>query len=261
MNDKNRMDDVVNYGIDIDKRRIYFGTVESENENDFSWPSVEMVIRGMHKMYETSSAPIEIHMSCPGGDPYEALRLVDEIESAPVQIKFVGGGLIASAATWIMAVCDVRYLHKNTYVMIHDGSEALEDRHTDVVIESRHSQDLQDRLYDIFEQNSRMPKAFWQDVCQRDLYLSATETIILGLADKIVQPRKRGSLRKVRNAGLTTKLDSRLVQRTVKNLYERINRKLIPKVVLNQAPIEEADPLLSAEEDSRPGTEPGTASS
>jgi len=249
MSDKNRIDDVLTYGIDLEKRRIYYGIIESENENDFSWPSVEMVIRSMHKMYETSSSPIEIHMSCPGGDPYEALRLVDEIEAAPVQIKFVGGGLIASAATWIMAVCDIRYLHKNTYVMIHDGSEALEDRHTDVMIESRHSQCLQERLYDIFEANSRMPKAFWQDVCQRDLYLSADETIVLGLADKIIQPRKRGALRRVRIAGLSTRMDSREVQKTIKGLYERINRKLVPKIILNQAPEEELDPSLSVSED------------
>jgi hypothetical protein len=258
MTDKNRIDDVLTFGIDLEKRRIYFGILESEKENDFGWPTVENVIRGLHKMYELSSAPIEIHMSCPGGDPYEALRLVDEIEAAPVQIKFIGGGLIASAATWIMAVCDIRTLHKNTYVMIHDGSEAYADRHTDVVIESRHSQNLQDRLYDIFEQNSRMPKAFWQDVCQRDLYLTAEETITLGLADKIVQPRKRGALRRVRNAGLSAKMDHRMAQRTVKNLYERINRKIVPKVVLNQAPNEESDPSLIAEEDLHQGVQRDT---
>lgn len=243
MLDKNALDDIdlITLGIDIENRRIYFGTIDSDNGSEVNWASIEKVIRGMHKMYEKNSSPIELHMSSPGGDPYEMLRLVDEIEASPVQIKFIGSGLIASAATWVMAVSDVRMLHKNAYVLVHDGSDQLEDRHTDFQITSKHFQNLQDKLYDIFEQNSRMPKSFWQDVCQRDLYLTANETILLGLADKIIQPRKRGSARKARNALLGAEVDTKLLQKTIKNTYERINKKSIPKLILNDAPKEEID--------------------
>lgn len=248
MSNKQHIDEVLIYGVDLDKRRIYFGMTETDEGNDFSWQSAEIAIRGMHKMYQLSSAPIEIHMSCPGGDPYEALRLVDEIESAPVQVKFVGGGIIASAATWIMCVCDVRHLHKNSYVMVHDGSEAIEDRHTDVQIESKHSQHMQDRLYDIFEQNSRMPKSFWQDVCQRDLYLSAEEAVLLGLADKVIVPKKRGSVRRARVNSLNTAPDSKTMQKTIKHLYERINRKHYPKIILNTSHESNIDSTMPTED-------------
>lgn len=249
MSNKQHIDELLSYGIDLEKRRIYFGVADSEEGNDFTWRTTEIVIRGLHKMYQLSSAPIELHMSCPGGDPYQALRLVDEIESSPVQIKFVGGGLIASAATWIMAVCDIRLLKPNAYVMVHDGSEAIEDRHTDVQIESKHSQHMQDRLYDIFEKNSRMPKSFWQDVCQRDLYLTAEEAVLLGLADKIILPRKRGSVRKTRTSILATKPTAKTMQQTVKKLYDRINRKHYPKLMLNSVSSEEIDSSMPEAED------------
>jgi ATP-dependent Clp protease protease subunit len=245
MSDKNTLDELLTFGIDIEKRRIYFGAIDSDNGSDVGWTSIELAIRGMHRMYEKSSSPIEIHMSCPGGDPYEMLRLVDEIETAPVQVRFVGSGLIASAATWIMAVCDLRSLHKNTYVLVHDGSDQLEDRHTDFQITAKHFQSLQDRLYDIFEQNSRMPKTFWQDVCQRDLYLTAEETVMFGLADKVIQPRKRGSARRARNLALSQSIDNKLMQKSIKNVYDRINKKNVPKLVFNQVPQEEMDDSIS----------------
>jgi len=247
VSDKNSLDEILTFGIDIEKRRIYFGIIDSDNGSDVGWGSIEAVVRGMHRMYEKSSAPIEIHMSCPGGDPYEMLRLVDEIEASPVQVKFVGSGLIASAATWIMAVCDLRMLHKNTYVLVHDGSDQLEDRHTDFQIASKHFQNLQDKLYDIFEQNSRMPKAFWQDVCQRDLYLTAEETVLLGLADKVVQSRKRGSVRRTRNAALSERVDNKTMQKTIKSIYERISKKSIPKLSLNELREEEIDDSIPEE--------------
>lgn len=245
MSDKNTLDEILTFGVDIEKRRIYFGIIDSDTHSDVEWSSIETVIRGMHRMYEKNSSPIELYMSSSGGDPYEMLRLVDEIESAPVQVKFIGSGLVASAATWVMAVCDVRCLHKNAYVLVHDGSDQLEDRHTDFQIGAKHFQCLQEKLYEIFEQNSRMPKAFWQDVCQRDLYLTADEAIILGLADKVIQPRKRGSVRKSRNTALSQPVDNKLMQRTIKSMYERINKKNVPKLSLNEAPQEEIDESIS----------------
>jgi hypothetical protein len=130
-------------------------------------------------------------------------------------------------------------------VLVHDGSDQLEDRHTDFQITAKHFQSLQDRLYDIFEQNSRMPKTFWQDVCQRDLYLTAEETVMFGLADKVIQPRKRGSARRARNLALSQSIDNKLMQKSIKNVYDRINKKNVPKLVFNQVPQEEMDDSIS----------------
>jgi len=90
-----------------------------------------------------------------------------------------------------------------------------------------------------------MPKTFWQDVCQRDLYLTAEETVMFGLADKVIQPRKRGSARRARNLALSQSIDNKLMQKSIKNVYDRINKKNVPKLVFNQVPQEEMDDSIS----------------
>src|ERR1051325_11780330 len=198
MADKSELTDSLVYGIDLKNRRIYFGTcVDSGDETpgDFTQASVELAIRSLHKMsLDAPGKPIEIHMNSYGGDPYAMLRLYDEILSCPCQVKFYGGGAIMSAATWIMVACDERYLYTHATIMVHDGSEGYEGKHTDVQITAAENKRLQDVLYDIYTNNTRMPKEFWQDVCQRDLYLNSSEAVSLGLADKIVEPKKRGNL-------------------------------------------------------------------
>lgn len=246
MAEKTELSDILIHGIDLKARRIYFGvSLDSAEEapGDFSQASIELAVRCMHKMsLEAPGKPIEIHMNSYGGDPYAMLRLYDEILTCPCQVKFYGGGAIMSAATWIMAACDERYLYPNATVMVHDGSEGYDGKHTDVQINAAESKRLQDLLYDIYAANSRMPKEFWQDVCQRDLYITATEAVSLGLADKLVEPKKRGNLRKVRQAALKKSPDKAEMQKLVAGIYSRINKPVVPKIELNPVVKEPSDP-------------------
>lgn len=244
--------DLLAYGVDIKNRRIYFGVNLDQNDasefSDFTPGSVEVAIRAMHRMaLEGPGKPIEIHMNSYGGDPYAMLRLHDEILSCPCQVKFIGGGAIMSAATWILAACDERYLHPNATVMVHDGSDGFEGKHTDGQIQAGEMRRLQDLLYDIYAANSHMPKEFWQDVCQRDLYLTASEAVSLGLADKIMEPRKRGNLRKMRQASMKKTPSNQEMKDLLKSLYTRINKVKVPKIELNPVVKEVADPHLVVE--------------
>jgi ATP-dependent protease ClpP protease subunit len=246
MADKTDLTDGLIYGIDLKSRRIYFGVGldwAEESNTDFTVASVEMAIRSIHKMVQDAPGkPIEIHMNSYGGDPYAMLRLHDEILACPCQVKFYGGGAIMSAATWIMAVCDERYLYPNATVMVHDGAEEFGGKHTDVQISAAEMKRLQNVLYEIYEKNSRMPKEFWEDVCQRDLYITAQEAIMLGLADKIVEPKKRGNLRKMRQACLKKMPASSDMRKLVNQLYGRINKVKVPKIEFNDHVKEPVDP-------------------
>lgn len=217
-------------GVDIANRRIYYGIMmhpQSGSGEDVCWHSIEKVIRAIHIMEgESSRKPIELHMSSPGGDPHELLRLYDTIQSSPCQIKFYGSGAIASAATWIMAGCDERYLTPNTRVLIHDSSGGgwsnLPSKLTDMYIHINEEKYIQDVLNRIYADNSRMPMEFWNEMVKRDLWLSAEETIALGLADKLIEPKKRGNLRKMRAALLSQQPNTKDTNRFVKMLKDRV---------------------------------------
>jgi len=250
---KIELDELLAYGVDIKNRKIYFGSpldgIDNESIGDFTQASIELAVRALHKLSaDAPGKPIEIYMNSYGGSPYDMLRLHDEILASPCQIKFIGSGVIMSAATWIMVACDERLLHPNTTVMVHDGTDGFEGKHTDAQIQAAEMKRLQTLLYQIYAVNSRMPKEFWEDVCQRDLYLTADEAIMLGLADKIIEPRKRGNLRKARQSALKKVPSSKDMKNLIHGIYARINKLKVPKIELNEIKKEPVDPNLVLQE-------------
>jgi ATP-dependent Clp protease protease subunit len=244
---------IIDYGLDIANRRIYFGVYgaakdEGESNGDVGWASVEMTIRNMHVLVAINNRPIEIHASSDGGCPAAMLRLIDEIESCSVQVKFVGGGLIASSMTWIMAVCDERHIHKNSSILVHDGSTGIGGTHTDVNIDMAETNKMQDKLNTMFADNSRMSKEFWEEILQRNVYLTADEALTLGLVDKIIQPKKRGNLRKSRIYQLNQEVDAKEMNSLVKSIYKRIGRKKLNNIKISIPDNDECDPEVVIEE-------------
>lgn len=239
----------ISYGIDLRARRIYFGSPVDSVEEDagsFSQCSVEIAVRAMHRMaLDAPSKPIEIHMNSYGGDMYSMLRLYDEILTCPCQVKFFGGGAIMSAATWIMAACDERHLHQHTTVMVHELSDDQGyDKHTNLQVSADENRRIMEMACELYEKNSYMPKSFWLDICQRDVFLTAQEAIALGLADKIIEPKKRGNLRKMRQAHLKKTPEKDQINNLVKSIYKRIHRVNVPNIQLNHHTKEPVDPAL-----------------
>lgn len=248
---KTETENVISSGVDEVSRRIFFGrylpNASEEEGNGFDQISIEYAIRAIHKMVDSNpKKPIEIHMNSYGGDPYSMLYLHDLILASPCQFKFFGGGAIMSAATWILAVCDERYLYKNARVMVHSGSLTIDGTFADAEIRMAEEKRLQEELEHIYAHNSHMPKSFWTEVCKRDLYLSADEAVLLGLADKVVEPKKRGTLRKIRQAHMANKPKASTLKRVISKLYDRIQYPVhIKEITLNNFTSEENDDNLT----------------
>lgn len=262
MAEKTELSDQLIYGIDFKARRIHFGVGldhAEENPGDFSGASVEMAVRAIYKMAQDApNKPIEIHMNSYGGDTYSMFYLMDVILTSPCQFKFFGGGAIMSSASFIMAVCDERNLYPNATVMVHELSSSSPDKHTDININARENKRLMSKLVDIYAENSRMPREFWEDIVQRDVYLTPEETIMFGLADKVVEYKKRGNLRKSRVAILNKEQDTKELKKLIKDVYARIERIKVPNIELNQPKKEEADPKIIVDNTPMPDPVPDT---
>jgi len=251
---KTETENVLSSGVDEANRRVFFGRYlpnsDAEDSNDFNTVSIEYAVRAIHKMIDQNSKkPIEIHMNSYGGDPYSMLYLHDLILSSPCQFKFYGGGAIMSAATWIMSVCDERYIHKNTTILIHNGSVYLENNLTDAEIRMDEEKRLQNLLEEIYANNSRMPKSFWSEICKRDLYLTAEEVIAFGLADQIIEYKKRGNLRKLRHQTMNEKVHHSTMKKIINKVYDRVQVPYKVKDLILNGPInEEIDESLVIED-------------
>lgn len=217
------IENYLKYGVDLHHRRIYFGDADWVDGDEFNFSSVSYAIRAIDKMLDISNKPIEIHMSSYGGDAYAMLALHDKILESQCKFIFYGSGFIMSAATWIMAICDERWLSDNTTIMVHDGWSGGIGKSTDVKIDTDENERLSRKLEEIYAANSHMPADFWKAVCRRDLYLTADEAVTLGLADAVIAFRKRGNFRKgPRTTTFGTPPSKRSMKSLITKLYTRI---------------------------------------
>jgi len=247
MSEKNELENPILRGVDCRLRRINFGLLDEEDGSEISWATVEYTIRAINFLVaQYPKKPIEIHMSSGGGDLYQALRLYDAIQSAPCQIKFFGSGEIMSAATFIMAGCDERNVDPNTAIMIHGVQLTGVDPTSlvDTEIDIEESKRLSRKMLQLLSDNSRMPLEFYEDLSQRDTFLTAEEAQLLGLVDRITEPKKRGSLRKARTHALNQLASQDEMTKLVKSLYKRGGKgKRVTKIEVH-LPKEEFDTSL-----------------
>lgn len=244
---KTDLEDVLEHGIDVKNRRIFFGGSPEESKSDddsgsdFTWQSVEIAVRAIKAMEGRSHQPIELYMSSNGGEVLEMMRLHDVIQSSPCQIIFYGSGKVCSAAAFIMAVCDERVLYPNTRILLHHGADAASGVYIDFMASAEESERESFITSKMLADNSRMPIEFWQDLLRHDVWLCPEEAIALGLADRIVEPKKRGNLRKVRIAQLNEPVDKKEMTKLVKTIYRRTRRSSLSSLEI-KAPVEEFDP-------------------
>jgi hypothetical protein len=87
-----------------------------------------------------------------------------------------------------------------------------------------------------------MPVEFWTEFTNV-IWLSAEEAIMLGLADEIIEPKKRGNLRKSRIAALKNNANVRGLKSLVKTIKDRVyaNKNITLEIKL---PEEEFDKNL-----------------
>lgn len=251
MSGKTDLEDLITKGIDLKNRRIYFGNPTEEEGSDFNWSTVEVTIRAIDRMlFDYPKKPITISMSSGGGDTYQMFRLVDAINDSTAKIIFEGSGEICSSAAYLMAACDERVLYPNAVVMIHDMSESGDESitNTDRKISNDESDRVQKALYDLLAVNSRMGADFWSEVLHRDLYLSPEECIMLGIADRVTEPKKRGNLRKVRTHAMKQIPEKKELNKLIRGIYKRVHKgKHHTKLELH-IPTEEFDQTLEVDE-------------
>lgn len=233
--DNNQLNLLMQYGIDINGRAIYFGGAYSDvnmiegsgSTHEVNQITIEMAVRAIHYMARQSSEPISIYLQSYGGDPYAMLYLLDTILTTPVKFIFYGGGAIMSSATWVMAVCDERYLYPHTRLLFHNGSTSFSGTHTDAELKMEEESRLQEMLEEIYAQNSKMPAEFWHEICKRDLFITAEEAVILGIADAIVNIADRSAYRAKRDMHLKSQSGSKELNKLTKELFKRIKAPVV----------------------------------
>lgn len=178
----------MDYGLDVETSTIYlFGDIADGTLYDFT-----LKIRAIMHMRseEKKNDPINIVINSDGGDVYEALGMIDYMQSLGVKVNTICRGRAMSAAALLLCSgTGTRAASKNSTIMFHEISSGIYGKSSDMKANVQHTEKLEEILINIITANSKKDSLFWKDKILKDYYLSPEEALNLGVIDNIIQPK------------------------------------------------------------------------
>jgi ATP-dependent Clp endopeptidase proteolytic subunit ClpP len=161
----------------------------SESGTDTSM--AERMVKNIHILDTINQEPITIFMNNLGGDPYHGLAIYDAIKAAKSEVTIKVFGHAMSMGSIILQAADIRIMAPNSRQMIHYGSLTIQG-HSKTVDKQAKEEDKINRWMDdmylekIREKHPEFKLKRLQKMCDHDTFLTAEESVALGLADKIL---------------------------------------------------------------------------
>ncbi len=182
----------MDYGIDVNASSILlFGEIM-----DGSLYDIITRIRAIIHMRkdENKNDPINLIINSDGGSVYEALGIIDYMQSLDVKVNTICRGRAMSAAALILcAGTGVRAASQYSTIMFHEISSDIYGKSSDMKANVQHMEKLEEILLEILKSNSNKEKDYWKNVTIKDYYITPKEAVDLGVIDTIILPKhKRG---------------------------------------------------------------------
>ena len=175
----------IDYGVNIKDSIVYLhGDVMLGNLFDFI-SKVRLILK--HRPIENAEDAITLMLNTNGGDVYEALGIIDYIETLSIPVNVIARGRAMSAGAMILcAGTGVRAASKNTTVMVHEASANIMGKSADIKANADHIDELEEDFYKLMARKTKQNEEFWRKACRKDYYMTAEKALELGLIDKII---------------------------------------------------------------------------
>jgi ATP-dependent Clp protease protease subunit len=175
----------IDYGFNIENSIIYLhGDIVLGNLFDFV-SKVRIILE--HRPKDKQNDPINLLINSNGGDVYEALGIIDYIQTLEVPVNIIARGRAMSAAAMILC-CGTgsRVASKSTTIMVHEASAEIFGKSADIKANADHIDELEDEFYKLMAEKTKQGEEFWRKACRKDFYMSATKALEFGLIDSII---------------------------------------------------------------------------
>lgn len=190
---KDEVDRFHDYSIYIPKRTLYMGSEEisiEHGESGTDGAMAERIIKNLIILEGMSSEPITIVMNNIGGDEYHGFAVYDAIRACKSRVTISVIGYAMSMGSVILQAADERIMAPTSRQMIHYGKWGVDDhaKNSQKWAEERLKMDGHvEQLYlsKIKEKNPDFTLKRLQKMLNFDTFLSAEESVELGLADKV----------------------------------------------------------------------------
>jgi ATP-dependent protease ClpP protease subunit len=130
-----------------------------------------------------SVSQIILRINSPGGEVFEGVSILNMLRAHKASVTAVVDGLAASAASFIAAGCDETVMSPGTQMMIHSpwsfaGGNATDLRKTADMLDG-----VEASIVEIYTEKAGAKD--WATLLAADTWMTAAETVTLGLADRV----------------------------------------------------------------------------
>ena len=166
---------------------MFYGEVNEENAK-----SLNKALRQMDKDLQVVKVkygvevPIKLYISSYGGSIFAGFSTVDTIKSLGTPVHSYIDGAAASAATLISVVADKRFIHRNSFMLIHQLSSMMWGKYEEFKDEMENLDLLMARIKEIYKEHCSIPKKELTEILKHDLWLDSAKCVKWGLVDEIV---------------------------------------------------------------------------
>jgi ATP-dependent protease ClpP protease subunit len=193
-NIRDDIDKLHDYGIYLPTRTIYMGSEEVSIESGESGTDsamAEKIIKNLLILDSKNTDPITIVANNIGGDEYHTFAIIDAIRRCRSHVTIEVYGHAMSAGSLILQAADRRLMGKNSVQMIHYGTWGVHDHSKTAQKWAQEGQRI-DRwmeewyLAKIKEKHPDFSLKKLRAMLDHDTFLTAQESVYLGLADGII---------------------------------------------------------------------------
>ena len=134
---------------------------------------------------KANNHPICLHIQSMGGELMPVFYVLDVIDSLDSPVWTFIDGFAASAATMLTVYGEKRFMTKRSEMLVHELRTTSQGSYTSIMTDVRHTQRLMQRMNDVYVERTNMDASGLARLMRDDVWLSAEESLLLGLVDQV----------------------------------------------------------------------------
>lgn len=177
-------------GVEVDENKIYFYSPIGDREIlelNKNLKRLDYEMQFLSIRLGIPAPPIELHIHSEGGSAFAGIAAYDFIKSCKSPVHTYIDGCAASAATLLFLAGRQRFLHKNSFMLIHQLSASMiGGKYEEFRDELKNQENLMHTVRNIYLEKSNLSEEEITELMKHDLWMDSETVLKHGFADKIV---------------------------------------------------------------------------
>ena len=175
--------------ISVQDNKIYFYSGVSRNacsELNKKISELESKAITLSNSLSIEPPPIKLFINSGGGTIVSGIASMDTIIRSQVPVWTYVDGFSASAATFMTVVGDLRFMSRNSYMLVHQLSTAFLGTYSNFEDEKQNLDLMMKNIKNIYKQYTKIPMKKLNEILKHDLMWDAKTCLEYGMIDEII---------------------------------------------------------------------------